>query len=119
MQGHLFGNQIGLTASLQGLDMSPARVLTEHLNIDQSNKQLLEPSLVHLGVLESRFEDLNFSAYQCILFRFRLTLSDGPDERVKLPTPSRPLLAHRRCDRIHDRQECCKQKLCALTFASL
>ena len=101
---NLLSNQIGLTASLQCLDVGPARVLSEHLDINQPHKQFLQPSLVHLGIFQSRLQDLDLSAYQSILFCFRLALSDCSDERIKLPTPGRSFLAQARGYRVHGEQ---------------
>ena len=62
MKRNLLCDQVGLAAGLQRLYVRPTCVLPKHLDVYQTYKQLLEPSLIQLRIFESGLENLDFLA---------------------------------------------------------
>ena len=76
----LFGDEIRLAASLQGLDVTPARVMAQHLDVDEPDQEFFQEAFVQLRVLEPRLEGLYFLRHDAVLLRLALAFSYGPYE---------------------------------------
>lgn len=96
----LLGDQVCLAAGLQGLHVTPAGVVPQHLYVDESDHQLLQKALVQPGILESRLQSFDFLRHYTVLLCLAFALPDGPYERVELPGPCWSFLAQG-CEVVH------------------